>query len=172
VSQAAASESFIKALAFKNLFCLALLPVLGLIYPGLLGDLIEVIGRRLVDVVVDPVAVKVIAVRPPLQKRALGGIVVREIVERNIDVQTLADVTVILIAQGVAVILRMAHDKEASAVTGHAEQYARLGGFRQDLEILAGVDGLCGDLCIAAVGNQEIVVETADNGLFSVTHFM
>ena len=108
----------------------------------------------------------------PLQKRSLGGIIVREIIQRNIYIQTLAHVAVILVAQGIAVILGMSHDEEASAVPGHAEQDPRLRRLRQDLELLAGMDGLGRDLCIAAVGDQEIIVKAADNRLLAVTHFV
>ncbi len=105
---------------------------------------------------------------PPLQEGALVGIVVREVVFRHVDRQALADIAAVLVAEGVAVILGVAHDEKASAVAGHAEQDAGLLGLRQDPQLLAAVNGLGGHLRIAAVGDQEIVVEAADDGLLAV----
>ena len=72
---------------------------LGLPLPCLVRDFVEVIGSRLVDIIVDPVAIEVVAVGTPLQQRALGGIVVREIIQRDVDVKALADVSVVLVAK-------------------------------------------------------------------------
>ena len=144
----------------------------GLPLPVLFRDLVEVGRSRLVDIIIDPVAVKVIAVRPPLQQGTLSGIIIREIILGDLDGQTLADVPVVLIPEGIAVVFRMSHHKKPSPISGHAQKDACFFGFRKDPELFAGVDRLGGNLCVAAVGDQEIVIKTADNGFLAVTDFV
>ena len=79
-------------------------------------NLVQVIRCKLIYIVVEPVAVKQIAVRPPFQKRLLFRVIVREIVDRDRRSKPLSGVSCLLVAQCVAVIFRMSHNEDPSSV--------------------------------------------------------
>lgn len=74
-----------------------------------LWDLLELIGRHLVDPV-EPVAVEQVGVRAPGEERLLLGVVLGKVVLGHADGQALVEVAPELVGQGVAAVLKVARD--------------------------------------------------------------
>ena len=81
----------------------------------LMADLIDVVWSILVDDIVEPVGKKQIGVAAPDKAGRLIGVVVWEIVVRDLDVKPLVHIPLILVCKGVAVVLRVSGDKKVGA---------------------------------------------------------
>ena len=81
-----------------------------------IGDLFQVVGSGLVDIIIEPVGIEELGGGTPADDRGAGGVVLSEVVFRYGDIQPLVDIPEIFIGQGVRVILRVSGDKEAPIV--------------------------------------------------------
>ena len=90
---------------------------------------VYIIWRSLIYKVVKPVGIKQISVCPPGDKGRIFGIIVGEIVFRNIYRFALALIAEILVGKGARVIFRMTRYENLSSLFGHSGIHARfLGG--------------------------------------------
>ncbi len=87
---------------------------------------LQLVRRLLIDVVVEPIGEEQMAVRPPTLCRSLLGVVIREVVARDFNRKTLVEIAEILVFESIAVILRVAHDKDLTAVIGYGDVGASL----------------------------------------------
>ena len=81
-----------------------------------LADRAQVVGRILVDVVVQPVLIQQVCVSTPAEERRLLGVVVGVIVLWHRDGQALADIPLVLGVQRVLVVLRVAGDEDLPSI--------------------------------------------------------
>ena len=79
-------------------------------------NFVEVIRRQLVYIVIEPVAVQEIAVRPPFQKRFLFRIVIGEVIYRDCRSKSFSSISGVLVPESVAVVFRMSHNEDLSPV--------------------------------------------------------
>ena len=73
----------------------------------LFSYLLDIVRRRLVDVVVEPVGVEQLCVRSPGDPRLLRRVVVREIVHGDDGIHAALAVTLVLELESVGVVLRI-----------------------------------------------------------------
>ena len=76
----------------------------------------NVVWSCLIYEIVQPVGKMEVGVRPPGNYRLLGGIVIREIVFRNVNFKSLFLITKIFVFQGILIILGMSRNKELLAL--------------------------------------------------------
>ena len=119
----------------------------------------QVVGRLLIQEVVQPVGKQQVGVRPPGVDGRLGGVIMREVVARHLNGQPLVKIPPVLITQGVPVIFRMAGDKNPPAVLVAYQIDPRLRRGGQDIQFRAVGHILFKDFRVAGVGRQEPVVE-------------
>lgn len=120
----------------------------------LVGELAQVVGRLLVDIVVEPVRVEQVGVGAPGDQGLLGGVVVGEVVARQGDGQALGLVALVLVLEGIGVVLRVPGDKDVLAVAGGGQVHPGLRGDGQDLQVRHGGDVLGAHLGMAGMGGR------------------
>ena len=121
---------------------------------------LEHIWRLLIDVVVEPIAVEQIGVGAPVLAWGLGGVVVGEIAVRDLDGQTFAEVALVFVFEGVAVVLRVTHDKNLASIARCGNVGSRLLRPCQEMEIGTCLDILAASASVARVRGKECIVET------------
>ena len=125
------------------------------INPEFFTVLVPFVRCLLVDIIIEPVTVKVVAVGTPLKQRALIGIIVRIVMTGHRYGKSLIQIPVILAVQCISVILGMSGDKDLFAALGNGQIYACLWRFRQYRQFRAGVNSRCRSLGMAAVRSEE-----------------
>lgn len=113
---------------------------------------LQVIGRILVNVIVQPVFIQQVGVGPPAEQRRLGRVVPRVVIAGGRNIQPLVPVTPVFGIQGVLVVLRVSGDKDLSPVLDAQQVRACRIALRQDAQLSAGIDVLPADPGMAAVG--------------------
>lgn len=128
----------------------------------------QIIGRRLVHVVIQPVGIEVVCRRPPGEERPVCRIVVRIVVFRQVDGKSLTQIPFILPVQRYPVVFRMAHHKDLPSVLRHGEKQSHLVGFRQDRDPAVRSQLFNGHIRVAGMGRVENVVEAPHQRNFPV----
>lgn len=80
------------------------------------SDLCNVVGRRLIDVIIEPIGVKELRGGAPANNWGLAGVIVGKIVLGNVDWQPPAYIPKIFLRQSVRIVFRMSGNKEAAVV--------------------------------------------------------
>ena len=99
------------------------------------GNLLDVIGGFLIDIIVEPVAEKQVGMAAPAHDRRLCGIVAGIVVLGNVDGKPFGDIPVIFPFQSVGVIFVVAGDKNLPALFCGDEINARFRGFGDNLQL-------------------------------------
>ena len=124
-------------------------------------EFLQVVGGRLVNIVVEPVGVQEVGVGAPVDDGGLGVVVVGEIVGGDLWVNACGFVAQVFFLEGVAVVFGMAGDEDLSSAVGDDEVDAGLGGGGQDLQVGIALNVIAMDGGVAGVGGVEDVVKTA-----------
>ena len=132
-------------------------------------DFGDVVGRTLVNEIVEPVGEEQMRVPTPRNERGLRRVVVGEIVLGNGDGFALRKVAEVLVFEGVRVVFRMSRDKNLFSLLGGNGVDARLLGGGEDFQILDLFDILAKYRRVAGLGHHEYIVEaTEENGAFVI----
>ena len=121
----------------------------------------QIIGGVLVDVVVQPVFIQQMGVRAPAEERRLAGVIVGVVVFGHCNGQALGNIPLILRIQRVFVVLRVADDKDLTAVLGAHQERPCLIALGKDAQRTAVVDILPAHGGVAAVGGIEHLIKAA-----------
>ncbi len=135
-----------------------------------LGDALALVGRGLVDVV-EPVAIQQVGVAAPGEDGLALGVVLGEVVLRQLDGQPGVEVAPVLVGQGVATVLKVAEGVDLVEVTRGDEGRTARGAAGKHLQRGVGLDlALVGhgvaavrhvvDL-VKAVGEEVVLVAQA-----------
>ena len=109
----------------------------------------EDVGSRLIDIVVEPIAEEEVGMSAPADYGSASGVVIWEIAFGDTDGETLVDVAEILILESVAVILRMPHDEDLTAVRRRDEIWSGDRRIDQEFEIRVGINVLAAGSSVA-----------------------
>lgn len=123
-----------------------------------LRDLCGVVGRHLVDVV-EPVAPEEVRVGAPGEEGLALGVVVGEVIFRQLDGQAGFEVAPVFAGQGVATVLEVALDVDLEEVTCGHQCGAGGEAAGEDLERRVGLDGVGVARGVARVGHVVHLVE-------------
>ena len=132
---------------------------LAILFLLILTDGHDVIGCRLVDEVVEPVAEQQMSMSTPADNGLLGVVIVGEIICGRIDGQSQVLVPDVLPVQGVGVVLRVSGDENLPSLLVHDAVDASLIRGGHDLQSLGGSDVLPEDGGVAGMGNPEFIVK-------------
>ena len=97
----------------------------------------------------------------PVEQRALGYVVVGEVVLRDGGIQALFYVAEIFVGDRFAIVFQMTGDKELPAVLAGNQMHARGVGHGENLKLRMGQDILAVHLGVAAVRGKEFVVKAS-----------
>ena len=128
------------------------------------SDLGQIVGRSLIDVVIEPVGIEELGGGAPAHQRGLGGIVVGEVVVGDVDVDALVHIPEVLVGQGVGVVLGVAGDEEAAVVLALHGKDPRLLGDGQQLQLGDRQHVLQLVLGVPGVGDIEHIVKAPEQG--------
>lgn len=87
---------------------------------------LQFIWRNLVNIIIQPVAIKVIAMGTPLQRRLFRFVIIRIIILWHADGQPLFLIPDIFVVKGIPVVLGMSHHKDLFSPFCHTQQNACL----------------------------------------------
>lgn len=131
----------------------------------MLFNVLNIIRRLLVNVVVDPVAIEEIGMGTPGDEGFLVRVVVIIIVLWQIDIITLAHVTLVLLVEGVRRILQVTGDEELTAATSHHDADTALRRLGEDIQARHLLDVLTAHLGMAALRHIEDIIEATEDRL-------
>ena len=83
---------------------------------SLLLNVADIVRRGLIHVIVQPVGIEQLGSGAPAYQGRLCGLVVGEVVVRNIDVDALVYIPEVLIGQGVGIVFGVSGNKEAAVI--------------------------------------------------------
>ena len=132
----------------------------------------QVVGRGLVDVVVEPVGVEQLSLAAPDVARLGRGVVIREVMRRNLGAEPALHVALVLQAQRVGIVLGMAKDKEATAVGRLDDVQANLVRHGHNLKLRLGLHVLAAHIGVARMHGIETVVKAADQRALQLHQIM
>ena len=128
-------------------------------------DRLHVVGRGLVDEVVEPVCEQQVGAGAPGAGGPAGWVVVGVVVLRHRDGQPRVHVPAVLLLQGVGVVLRVAGDEDLPALVGGDGVDPRLLALGQDLQLWAG-----GDMNVI-ISMYKAILPASDNLIKSLLIF-
>ncbi len=131
----------------------------------------EVIRGLLVNEV-QPVGVGTVGAGAPGQNRRLCGIIVGIVIHRNVRIQSLGGVSLILPVQIIAVILRVSRDENLSRRASQYQITAGLLAVCHHIELRVAADSLLIDARMPGLGNIKIIVHAPHDHLLPVQHAM
>ncbi len=131
----------------------------------------EVIRGLLVNEV-QPVGIGTVGAGAPGKDRRLCGIVVGIVIHRNVRVQSLGGVSLILPVQIIAVILRVSRDENLSRRASQYQIAAGLLAVCHHIELRVAADSLLIDARMPGLGNIKIIVHAPHDHLLPVQHAM
>ena len=106
----------------------------------------------------------------PAHRRFFAGVVVGEVVLGELDVHTGGQVPHVLLAQGVPVVLRVAHQEHLTALVGLDGVDAGLRGGGQDFQLRHRLDVRPVHRGVPGVGDPEGVVKAPEEDEVGVLH--
>ena len=133
---------------------------------------LQIVWRCLVHKVVEPVCVEERCVAAPYHRRGERRVVVREVVERDLGVDSLVLVAVILVGKRFAVVLGVTGDEHLSAGLVTDDRGACHSADRKKLEPGILFDIVEADRCIARMRDQKLVVKAAHQRMKWVEHLV
>ena len=122
----------------------------------------------MINIIVQPVGKKQIGVRAPVINRLLAGVVVWKIVERQRHLQTVIDVALIFVAQGIEVVFRVAADEKLFAFLVADNMNTGLGRYRQHTQLRPPDNGFRVRLRMPGMGRKIFLVKAAEKPRFGV----
>lgn len=123
---------------------------------------VYVVGRGLVDIVIEPVGIEELAGAAPAHHGGLGGVVVGEIVRGHGDGQSLLHIPQVFPGQRVGVVFRVPHHKKLPGILCFHGKDAGLRGVGDQLETGGGQNIAAAHLGIAGVGGIKAVVKAPE----------
>lgn len=109
-------------------------PALFILITVVILNFPHIVGRSLIDVIIEPVGEEKLPGGPPVDDGVSRGVILREVIHRNLWIHSFFQVTRILERQRVCVILQMAGDEEMAAVLGFGDGNACLVGDSHQLQ--------------------------------------
>ena len=89
-------------------------------------DILDVVGRRLIYEIVEPIGIEQICTASPTNYRFLRVIVIREIILRYLDRKSRVLVAHLFLLESVSVVLGVSRNEDLSSLARSADENSRL----------------------------------------------
>ena len=122
--------------------------------------MLQLVGRLLIDVVIEPVSEEQVAMSTPALGWNLLRVVIGEVVARDFDGESLVEITEVLVLECVAVILGVTHDEDLATIIRDGDIGASLFRIGQEPQFGTILYVLAAVACVARVRSAEDIVET------------